>query len=42
MNHSAALEAMIEELQEKEQTQLKELKNMHGWDKQGQWWRKEG
>jgi hypothetical protein len=39
---SAALEAMIEESQEQEQTQLKGLKNTHKWDKQGQWWRKEG
>jgi hypothetical protein len=33
---------MIEESQEQEQTQLKQLKNMHRWDKQGQWWMKEG
>jgi hypothetical protein len=39
---SAALKAMIEESQEQEQTQLEQLKNMHGWDKQGQLWRKEG
>jgi hypothetical protein len=30
---SAALEAMIEESQEQEQTQLEQLKNMHGWDR---------
>jgi hypothetical protein len=33
---------MIEESQEQEQTQLERLKTMHGWDKQGQSWRKEG
>ena len=33
---------MIEESQEREQTQLEQLKNTHGWDKQGQWWTKEG
>jgi hypothetical protein len=33
---------MIEESQEKEQTQLEQLKDTHGWDKQGQWWTKEG
>jgi hypothetical protein len=39
---SSALKAMIKESQEQEQTQLEGLKNMHRWDKQEQWWRKEG
>jgi hypothetical protein len=33
---------MIEESQEQEQTQLEQLKNTHGWNRQGQWWTKEG